>query len=96
LSFTLLQTLVLVGILYAAHSRKKEIFSFEYSTEWLDSDFCMTIDPDLQFYRGNQYLNNEKSNFGLFLDSSPDRWGRLLMRRKEAVLASQEKAFITS
>ncbi len=82
---------VLIGVLSATHSRKKEIFSFEYSTEWLDLKFCMIIDPDLQFYRGTQYLTNEKSNFALFLDSSPDRWGRLLMRRKEAAVARQEK-----
>lgn len=79
----------LMGVLYATHSGKKEIFSFEYSQDWLDSEFCTIIDPDLQFYKGNQYLTDEKSNFGLFLDSSPDRWGRLLMRRKEAVMARQ-------
>lgn len=31
-----------------------------------------------------------KLNFGLFLDSSPDRWGRLLMRRREAIMAKRE------
>jgi len=29
-------------------------------------------------------------NFGVFLDSSPDRWGRLLMRRREAAIARAE------
>lgn len=85
------QSPVLMGILSAAPARKKEIFSFEYTPAWLDSDFCRIIDPDLQFYQGPQYLNDEKSNFGLFLDSSPDRWGRLLMRRKEAIIARQEE-----
>ncbi len=36
-------------------------------------------------------MHDKKSNFGIFLDSSPDRWGRLLMRRREAALARQEK-----
>ena len=31
-----------------------------------------------------------KELFGIFSDSCPDRWGRLLMRRKEALLARQE------
>jgi serine/threonine-protein kinase HipA len=36
-------------------------------------------------------LNENKSNFGIFLDSSPDRWGRLLMKRKEAAIARKEE-----
>jgi serine/threonine-protein kinase HipA len=83
---------ILMGTLSAAPSRGKEVFSFQYTEEWLKSDFYGILDPDLQFFEGNQYLqDNNKSNFGLFLDSSPDRWGRLLMRRKEAVAARLEK-----
>jgi len=48
------------------------------------------LDPHLGFYRGKQYLPEEKNNFGIFLDSSPDRWGRLLMRRREAWQAKEE------
>ena len=48
------------------------------------------LDPDLQLYPGRQYLDSTKSNFGIFLDSSPDRWGRQLMRRREAIRARQE------
>ncbi len=49
------------------------------------------LDPDLQLYTGTHFLNDEdKSNFGLFLDSSPDRWGRVLMLRREAALARAE------
>jgi serine/threonine-protein kinase HipA len=35
-------------------------------------------------------LPEEKNNFGIFLDSSPDRWGRLLMRRREVWEAKNE------
>ena len=28
--------------------------------------------------------------FGVFADSCPDRWGRLLMKRREAILAKKE------
>ncbi len=47
-------------------------------------------DPELQLYSGLQFLNNGQENFGLFLDSSPDRWGRILMRRREAAMARFE------
>ncbi len=80
----------LLGILYADLVKGKEIFSFEYSEEWLKSKFAQVLDPDLSFYSGRHYLNDDKNNFGLFLDSSPDRWGRVLMRRREAILARGE------
>lgn len=79
----------LMGSLYATPLRGKEIFSFEYDKAWLQSD-AQIIDPDLQLFEGQQYLNDEKSNFGIFLDSSPDRWGRVLMMRKEAAKARKE------
>ncbi|MCZ7602512.1 MAG: HipA domain-containing protein [Melioribacteraceae bacterium] len=81
----------LMGVLYSEVIRGKEIFSFQYSDEWLNADFAQVLDPDLRLYQGKQYLNEGKDNFGIFLDSSPDRWGRLLMRRREAVLARIEK-----
>lgn len=78
----------LMGILYANRLRGKEIFSFEYDDTWLKSPHVLSLDPELHLYSGIQYLNdNKKYNFGLFLDSSPDRWGRILMRRREAALA---------
>lgn len=45
------------------------------------------LDPNFQLYPGLHYLNEDQSNFGLFLDSSLDRWGRILMRRREAAFA---------
>jgi serine/threonine-protein kinase HipA len=80
----------LLGKLYSTIVRGKEVFSFEYSDEWLKSSFAQVIDPDLQLYSGTQYLNETKNNFGIFLDSSPDRWGRVLMKRREAILAREE------
>jgi serine/threonine-protein kinase HipA len=75
----------LMGVLKTELLKGKEIFSFEYDNNWLSLGFAQILDPDLQFYRGPQYLNDDdKLNFGLFLDSSPDRWGRVLMQRREA------------
>ena len=80
----------LMGILYSVRTKGKEIFSFEYDDAWLKNGMAQNIDPDLQFFSGPQYLNAGKSNFGIFLDSSPDRWGRVLMDRREALTARLE------
>ncbi len=82
---------MLMGLLFSEITRGKEIFSFEYSGEWLKSKYAQIIDPDLQLYSGLQYTKSNKNNFGIFLDSSPDRWGRILMKRREAALARKEK-----
>lgn len=81
----------LMGTLHASLSRGKETFHFEYTKEWLESGHALMLDPYLQFYEGPQYPRDDHPNFGLFLDSSPDRWGRLLMQRREAQMARLEK-----
>ena len=80
-----------MGMLTAQRVRGKEIFSFEYHEAWLSSNRAILyIDPNLGLYKGKQYLPEGKNNFGMFLDSAPDRWGRLLMRRREAWQAKLE------
>lgn len=79
-----------MGILHTTRVRGKEIFSFSYNHHWLNSHHARMIDPSLQLLPGKQYAPNDQGNFGVFLDSSPDRWGRFLMNRREAVLARQE------
>ncbi len=73
----------LIGTLSALAAKGKKAFSFEYDTTWLKSKQQILLDPDIQFYGGPQYPNN-KENFGVFLDSMPDTWGRTLMKRREA------------
>lgn len=81
----------LMGKLVSQRVRGKEVFSFEYDTTWLEAnDQLLFLDPNLGLYKGQQYLPEEKTNFGLFMDSSPDRWGRLLMRRRESWQAKSE------
>jgi len=80
----------LMGTLHVTPSKGTEIFSFEYAKTWLESGYSQQIDPDLQMYSGQQFASYEKNNFGVFLDSSPDRWGRVLMKRREAALAKAE------
>ena len=81
----------LLGRLRCGFVRGQETFSFEYDPAWLSSaESSFSLDPDLALYRGRQYVPLNKQLFGLFSDSCPDRWGRLLMRRKEAIDARKE------
>jgi len=81
---------ILVGVLHATPSRGKEIFSFEYNHDWLRRSQTLALDPSLRLFQGIQYGPQRQDNFGVFLDSSPDRWGRFLMNRREAQLAREE------
>lgn len=81
----------LIGILTAETVRGHEVFSMELTDEWLHDSRCRMLDPDLQLYRGHQYLPEQKSNFGFLLDSSPDRWGRVLLERRESLRAKEEQ-----
>jgi serine/threonine-protein kinase HipA len=85
-----LQEPSLMGMLSVSPAKGKESFSFEYADAWLKSGFSQMIDPDLQLYSGAYYPRDDKPNFGIFLDSCPDRWGRVLMQRREAAIAKQE------
>lgn len=81
----------LLGTLFVDHVRGKESYSFEYETDWLKkSKYAISLDPDLQMFAGRQYPLGDKDIFGIFADSSPDRWGRVLMTRRERIIADQE------
>lgn len=41
-------------------------------------------------YNGRQFLPFGKTLFGIFSDSCPDRWGRVLMKRREVINARKE------
>jgi serine/threonine-protein kinase HipA len=82
---------LLMGTLNAIRAKGKETFAFEYTQDWLQSGFTHMLDPDLQLYSGAYYPRDDKENFGVFLDSCPDRWGRVLMKRKEAAMARAEE-----
>lgn len=79
-----------VGQLSATPARGREVFSFAYDPGWLGGGLGQSLDPALLLYAGPQYPPAPKENFGLFLDSSPDRWGRFLMQRREAQAARRE------
>lgn len=80
-----------IGSLFVDISKGKENFSFEYDDEWLkNTPASFIIDPEIYLYKGRQYTKKNKALFGAFSDCCPDRWGRVLMKRREAVLANRE------
>lgn len=80
-----------MGMLYVDYAKGKENFSFEYDEGWLTSNkSALVIDPDLSMYNGRQFLPFGKTLFGIFSDSCPDRWGRVLMKRREVINARKE------
>lgn len=76
----------IIGILSAQQAKGKKTFSFTYDKVWLKTENKFLLDPDIQFYSGPQYAS-QKENFGIFLDSMPDTWGRTLMKRRAAQVA---------
>lgn len=80
---------LLLGKLFSDSKNGREIYSFEFDNSWLDSHRPINFDPDLNHWAGRQYLSPNKPLFGFLSDSCPNRWGRLLMQRKEAEIAKR-------
>ena len=66
-----------VGILEVYAVGRSETYYFEYEKEWLEKGF--EIDPNLQL-QTTQFVS--KNLWGAFCDISPERWGRLIQKRK--------------
>lgn len=72
-----------------AHDRGQ--IRFHYDRDWLGDPRAFALDPDLSLDEHPFFPKPELGNFGIFLDSSPDRWGQTLMKRREALQAKDEK-----
>lgn len=82
---------ILLGQLYVSVIKGGESYSFEYNDTWLKKVAISTfLDPELPAFGGRQYPNG-KNIFGLFADASPDRWGRVLINKRERIIAEKEK-----
>lgn len=78
-----------IGWLHRQVGGGGDVFSFEYDKDWLTHPDIFDFDPDLQLVEGRTYAPADRENFGIFLDSSPDRWGRVLMQRRAAQRAAK-------
>lgn len=80
-----------LGRLATRRASNREVFEFEFDTAALAHPALVNLklDPRLGLFEGRQYPAQGSEIFGTFADASPDRWGRLLMRRR---LERQQRA----
>src|SRR6266436_7392734 len=80
----------LVGRLWSRLSKGLEGASFGYDAAWLASPLRFPLEPALSLDTGSHHTGQGHSLFGGLGDSSPDRWGRMLMKRMERRIARRE------
>ena len=80
-----------VGVLSRESRGAAEVVRFSYSEAWLNARNAFPLDPELPLFSGDQFPGDKRSMFGILRDTSPDRWGRVLMERREALEARGEK-----
>lgn len=89
--FDWLEKPMLVGELGYASLRGSASYSFKYDNDWLRRYGNLFLCADINNYPGYQYTRPDRDVFGCFSDALPDRWGRLLLNRREQILATEEK-----
>jgi len=88
--FDFLSTPQEIGILGYEHGRGKDHFVFEYSRQWLKQHGGILLSGDLMNVPSLQHPRGNDNVFGFVKDSFPDRWGRLLLDRRERLTAQSE------
>lgn len=73
-----------LGLLHARKRGSSELFEFEYDPAALAHPGMagIALDPRIGLFEGHQYPEQGRETFGVFTDSCPDRWGRMLMKRR--------------
>ena len=82
---------LLMGELGYKSLRGSDSYSFRFNEEWLRKQGSLFICADLRNYPGMQYTLPGRDIFGCFSDALPDRWGCLLLSRREQILSSEEQ-----
>ena len=72
----------LAGRLWLHTGRDHESATFEYDMGWRTGAGRFALEPALELREGT--FHTERALFGAIGDSAPDRWGRVLMDRREA------------
>ena len=84
----------LVGELGNESLRGSDNYAFKYDNDWLRQYGNLYLSADINNYPGLQYTQPGRDIFGCFSDALPDRWGRLLLNRREQILATEEQRSI--
>jgi serine/threonine-protein kinase HipA len=73
-----------LGTLRVLPGRVGDLFDFTFDDAALDDAILRkhSLDPDLGMFPGPQFPKDGRTVFGVFKDSSPDRWGEMLIRRR--------------
>jgi serine/threonine-protein kinase HipA len=73
-----------LGTLRVRPGRTGELFDFTFDDAVIrDTTLAkQALDPDLGLFPGPQFPRDGRTIFGVFRDSSPDRWGEALIRRR--------------
>lgn len=80
-----------VGWLHRDTGRRGELIRFEYDAAWLGDVGAFAIEPLLPLNEGSFHPKDASQLPGIFQDCSPDRWGKMLMDRREAIEAREQK-----
>ncbi len=83
-----------VGELFYETSHGSDSYSFSFDEKWLERHGNVYLSADLTNYTGRQYTQHGSNIFGCFSDTLPDRWGRILLLRREQIAAKEEKRFV--
>lgn len=86
----------LVGELCYEKLRGSNSYAFQYDEHWLKGHAEVKLSEDINNYPGMQYTQPGQDVFGCFSDALPDRWGRTMLKRREQILASEEKRAVRS
>lgn len=78
---------VKVGSIFPLRRHGKESMTFIYDQSYISMPDAYAIDPSLPLRAGSLHTSARQSIFGAFSDSSPDRWGRKIIERREAARA---------
>lgn len=73
---------VLAGRLWAHRHQNVESATFAYAAEYLGTAGSYPLEPALPLVSGQLQTPGDRKLFGAFSDCSPDRWGRMLVRRR--------------
>lgn len=79
-----------IGFLSYERVRGNDHFSFEFSRDWLLHHGSLILSGDVMNVQGLQFPRLDNI-FGFVKDSFPDRWGRILLDRKERIVAQDEQ-----
>ena len=78
-----------LGMLRRVPAGTGAVVSFAYDPGWLSRPEAFVLDPDHGRYPGDQFPRRGDIA-AIFSDAAPDRWGRSLLERQEAVQARDE------